>query len=90
MERDESKSGRNDGELSDVAHKLAEAASPHSNITRTAISIFLKQDAKGVSKYGQLLDTANINAIDYALEELADLMKYLIKLKEQMQEGEGQ
>lgn len=55
----------------------------------TIFNIFKRQLSKGVEKYGQDVDKSDLSAVewvDHSLEEIADLMVYLVKLKEKLKE----
>ena len=55
----------------------------------TIMNVFKNQLSKGIEKYGQDVDKSNLTAeewVDHSLEEIADLMVYLVKLKEKLKE----
>lgn len=55
----------------------------------TIFNVFKNQLSKGVEKYGQDVDKSNLSTeewVDHSLEEIADLMVYLVKLKEKLKE----
>lgn len=55
----------------------------------TILNVFKNQLSKGIEKYGQDVDKSNLTAeewVDHSLEEIADLMVYLVKLKEKLKE----
>ena len=46
--------------------------------------ILNRQESKGLSKYGVLLDGANLDSgklVEHAIEEVADLLQYLVALR---------
>lgn len=51
--------------------------------------VFKNQYKKGIEKYGQDVDKSDLSAeewIDHSIEEIADMMVYLVKLKEKLKE----
>lgn len=57
--------------------------------TEQLLAVIESQKAKGLSKYGALLEDGNhtdTELIDHALEELVDLCFYLIALKEKLED----
>ncbi|CAC21519.1 hypothetical protein GA-1p04 [Bacillus phage GA1] len=55
----------------------------------TIFNIFKRQLSKGIEKYGQDVDMSDLTAeewVDHSLEEIADLMVYLVKLKGKLKE----
>ena len=53
---------------------------------------FARQEAKGISKYGHILEQNPrkvIEAIEYGLEEITDLMMYLEEAKEKIERMEA-
>lgn len=58
-------------------------------ITDEAFAVLKRQEAKGLAKYGATLDRADVTAeamIEHAIEEAADQLVYLIRLRQAMRE----
>ena len=54
------------------------------NYTERLNAIMAKQSAKGLSKYGALLENCTVSlveSVDHALEEIVDLAYYLMHVK---------